>query len=345
MPLRFGYRLDLRDPTKTLEYAAGAEEAGFDYAWVPDHVTAGAPGQVCFDAWVFLAAAGMKTTRMKLGPSVSDIVRRDPVMLAQSAATAQLITGGRCVLGLGLGEAMNLVPFGRLPMKEVARLREAIEVIRLLWTSSFDRRVSFSGKFYEFKDSWLQVGRAGPAPIYVGGLGPKTQQMAGEIADGWFPAIHTRETFARSVNNIRIGLESAARNVDSFDVVARFYIALTGDVKEGLRRVGPAARNMLLSEQRSLEERGVLTEEMRAFGAHSMVPQVGQWQKAQQEVLARIPDEVVEDATLVGSPEKIAEKISEFRKLGATQVVVQDPTEGVLQTQREFMKSVVPLLS
>ncbi|MDA4128888.1 MAG: LLM class flavin-dependent oxidoreductase [Thaumarchaeota archaeon] len=345
MRLRFGYRLDLRDPAKVLEYAVGADMTGFDYAWVPDHVTAGSPKQVCFDAWLFLASAGAKTTRIKLGPSVSDIVRRDPVMLAQSAATLGLLTGGRCVLGLGLGEAMNLLPFGLKPSRQTARMKEAIEVIRLLWTSSFDNRVSYSGRFYNFEGGWLQFPGAKEAPIYIGALGPKNQRLAGEVADGWFPAIHTNGVFAQSVKNLRAGLEKARRKADSLDIVARFYIAITDDIEEGLRRVGPAARNMLLSEQRSLDEKGVLTDEMGAFSAHSMVPGSGDWGKKQQEALGKIPDEVVEAVTLVGTPNMIAEKISEFRKMGATQVVIQDPTDGVIQTQRDFMSRVAPLLS
>ena len=327
-----------------MEYAASAEKAGFDFAWVPDHVTGGSPSQVCFDAWLFLAAAGMRTTRITLGPSVSDIVRRGPVALAQSASTMQLLTRGRCVLGLGLGEAMNLVPFGFVPERATAKLREAVAVIRLLWTSSFDRRVSYSGKFYNLEDAWLQLAGGGGAPIYVGALGPKTQQLAGEIADGWFPAIHTKEIFVRSVRNLRKGLERAGRKEGTFDIVARFYIAITDDVAEGLRRVGPAARNMLLSEQSSLAERGVLATEMKDFNTHSMIPRAGEWQKRQREALAKIPDEVVDDVALVGSPDRIAEKISEFRRMGATQVVVQDPTDRVAQTQMDFMEKVVPHL-
>ena len=94
--------------------------------------------------------------------------------LAQSAATLRLMTGGRCVLGLGLGEAMNLLPFGMKPSSQTARMREAVELIRLLWTSSFENRVSYKGRFYAFDGAWLQFPNPGPVPIYVGALGPKT---------------------------------------------------------------------------------------------------------------------------------------------------------------------------
>ena len=345
MGLRFGYRLDLRDPSRVLEYAVGADRAGFEFAWVPDHLTAGSPTQVCFDAWTFLAAAGVKTERIRLGPSVSDIVRRDPVTLAQSAATLRLITGGRCVLGLGLGEAMNLLPFGMEPSSQTARMKEAVELIRLLWRSSFDKRVSYKGRFYGFEGAWLQFPDPGPVPIYIGALGPKTQTLAGEVADGWFPAIHSKAVFTEAVKNIREGLLRARRRAEEIDVVARFYLAITEDVNDGLRKVGPAARNMLLTEQKSLEGMGILTEEMRAFSGHSMVPEGGEWTKRQQAALAKIPDAAVKETTLVGTPAQIADRISEFQKLGATQIVIQDPTDGVIQTQREFMAKVAPLLS
>jgi phthiodiolone/phenolphthiodiolone dimycocerosates ketoreductase len=343
--LRFGYRLDLRDPAKVLEYAVGADKAGFGYVWVPDHVTAGTAGQVCFDALTFLSVAGERTSVVRLGPSVSDIVRRDPTVLAQATATMQMLTGGRCVLGLGLGEAMNLVPFGKDPSRRIARMREAVEVIRLLWNSSFENRVTYEGRYYHLHGGWLQLPNSGGAPIYMGALGPRNQQLAGEIADGWFPAIHSRREFSRAVENLRTGLRKAGRNEEGFDVTARFYIAITTDFAEGIRRVGGAARNMLLTEQNSLASMGLLTEEMKAYSGHSMVPATGEWKKGQEAALARVPEEAVEEVTLVGTPDKIAEKISEFRKMGATQIVIQDPTEGVLQTQRDFMERVAPLLS
>jgi len=283
--------------------------------------------------------------RVSGNESVSDIIRRSPVTLAQSAATLRTLTGGRCVLGLGLGEAMNLVPFGMEPSAQTARMREAVEVIRLLWTSSFDNRILYSGNFYRFERAWLQLPDGGPVPIYIGALGPKGQRLTGEVADGWFPAIHTKGVFVQAVKNLTQGLERARRRVEEFDIVARFYIAITKDVKEGLRRVGPAARNMLLTEQNSLKDEGVLTDEMRAFSARSMVPESGEWARRQQAALAMIPDEAVEEVALIGPPTRIAEKISEFRKLGATQIVIQDPTDDVIQTQRDFMAKVAPLLS
>ena len=91
---------------------------------------------VFFDPLPLIAGVGQATERIRLGTGVTDAVRRHPALLAQAFLTLDHATGGRAVLGIGVGEAENIVPFGLPYERTASRLIEALEVIRLLWSTT-----------------------------------------------------------------------------------------------------------------------------------------------------------------------------------------------------------------
>ena len=133
------------------------------------------------------AAAAVLTENVPLVTSVIDTVRRHPAMLAQSALTIDHLAKGRFVLGLGSGETENTVPYGFDFAKPVSRFEEALEVIRLLWDS--DGPVDFDGQFYHLHHARLDTEPyQGKNPeIWIGGSGPRTLEIVGRYADGWWP--------------------------------------------------------------------------------------------------------------------------------------------------------------
>ena len=131
-----------------------AEKIGFDSYWMPDHLVAtGVRRWDALEAWSTLCALAVKTKRIKLASGVSDTHRCHPAVLAQRAATCDVLSNGRAILGIGIGEAMNLVPFGIAYDKPVGRTIEAIKIIRRLWSEDF---VDFEGKYYTLKKAFLQ---------------------------------------------------------------------------------------------------------------------------------------------------------------------------------------------
>src|SRR4051812_14531884 len=139
-------------PADLLEYARAAEVAGFDALDVSDHFHPWSEeGQAAF-TWTWLGAAAVQTKRIVLGPGVTcPILRYHPAVIAQAAATLSQLAPGRVYLAVGTGEALNeYASTGMWPEynERQERLREAIYIIRSLWTGE---EVSYAGRYYDLR--------------------------------------------------------------------------------------------------------------------------------------------------------------------------------------------------
>ncbi len=174
-------------PADLLELAVAAEANGFDSIVVSDHFhpwrDSGGHAPFSF-AW--LGAAGQRTRRARLGTSVvSPGFRYHPAIVAQAVATLASLTPGRVFLGVGSGEAMNEVPVAVIdwpsPRERQHRLREAVGLIRELWSDDY---VTHEGEHYRTRAAKIFDKPPGPVPILIAAGGPKAAEMAGEIGDG-----------------------------------------------------------------------------------------------------------------------------------------------------------------
>lgn len=174
-------------PAELLELAVAAEDAGFDSIVVSDHFhpwrDTGGHAPFSF-AW--LGAVGQRTRRARLGTSVvSPGFRYHPAIVAQAVATLASLTPGRVFLGVGSGEAMNEVPVAVLewpsPRDRQRRLREAIGLIRELWSDDY---VTHEGEHFRTRAAKIFDKPPSPVPILVAAGGPKAAEMAGELGDG-----------------------------------------------------------------------------------------------------------------------------------------------------------------
>ncbi len=164
-----------------------ADRNGLDLIGIQDH-----PYQRRYaDTFILMAHLAAVTERVHFFPDVASLPLRGPVMLAKQAATIDLLSGGRCELGIGAGGfAEAIAGLGgprRTPAASLQALREAIPIIRALWTQ--ERGLRIPGEHYA-----LAGGHGGPAPahplqIWVGGNGPRMLRLIGELADGWVPSM------------------------------------------------------------------------------------------------------------------------------------------------------------
>ena len=121
------------------------------------------------DAWLSLAALGAVTRNVELGTCVTDAIRRHPSAIALSTITLDRITQGRGILGIGAGEAQNVVDFGIEFNKPVSKFKEQLEVIERLFESDPEHRVDYNGEYYKLINACLQAKsiRNPRPPVYI----------------------------------------------------------------------------------------------------------------------------------------------------------------------------------
>ncbi len=174
------------DPGGVVELTVACERAGLDLVTFQDH-----PYQPAFlDTWTLLSFVAARTERVSLAPNVANLPLRPPAVLARSAASLDLLSGGRVELGLGAGAFWDAIEAlggpRRTPRDAVAALGEAIRVIHAAWGRGEDR---FVGDFYRSKGA-----KTGPVPahdigIWLGAYKPRMLALTGSLADGWLPSI------------------------------------------------------------------------------------------------------------------------------------------------------------
>lgn len=186
--MKVGYFLSAEQftPQEILDQARRARDAGFSALAISDHFHPWneAQGNSSF-VWSMIGAISRVAPELPLSTMVTcPIVRINPVILAQAAATASLLLNGKFTFGVGTGENLNEHVWGASwpPAKErIERLREAVEVMRLLWTGT---NIDYVGKFYRAVNARIYTLPEEPPPVYVSGLGPLSTELAAEIGDG-----------------------------------------------------------------------------------------------------------------------------------------------------------------
>ena len=186
--LQLGYKASTEQfgPRQLLDFAIAAEANGFDSVFVSDHFQPWrhSDGHAPF-AFAWLAAAGERTSKVVLGTSVvTPTFRYHPAIVAQAFGTLGSLHPGRMILGVGTGEHLNEGALGiEWPdnKERFARLREAVRLIRGLWT---EQSVTFDGDYYHTRNATIYDRPEKPVPIYIGAGGPQVAKYAGRAGDG-----------------------------------------------------------------------------------------------------------------------------------------------------------------
>jgi probable F420-dependent oxidoreductase len=226
--ITFGFSLPHRSPdpidiAAVRRVAQRAEELGFRDLWVTentlDHV-------FCLDSVVALTYAAAVTRKIRLGVSVMVLPLHHPIHVAHQIATLDYLSGGRAILGAGLGRSSHYAEFQIPSERRVARFRESVELIRRLWAGS---EVNYSGTIFQLTGAKLgvkPVQRPGP-PIWFGGTHPDAIRRAAAIADGWMGAGGgSFEAFRRDIALMKEELERAGRDPASYPLSKRVFLSV-----------------------------------------------------------------------------------------------------------------------
>ena len=223
---------------------------GVSAFWVPDHFMGFTPAHVwtpavtsaakavptldgLFDPLQVLAVTATRIGRVDLGTSVTESFRRHPMSLAQSFVTLDHISKGRAVLGIGNGIRENTEPYGLAYENNLARLEEALIIIRMLWDSG-GKPVSYDGRFWKLKDAVfglpLYKGRA--PRVFVAAHFPRMLRVTGRFGDGWLPGDKvTAEVYRSRLDLIRAAGEKAGRSLAGFTPTHTAMVAF-GDSRD-----------------------------------------------------------------------------------------------------------------
>jgi alkanesulfonate monooxygenase SsuD/methylene tetrahydromethanopterin reductase-like flavin-dependent oxidoreductase (luciferase family) len=187
LPIGVCLRSIRAEPTWWLESARRLDDAGYAGLWSWDHFMGrGDPTVPVVESWTILAMAAAGTSRVTVGPFVMNVMNRHPALVARMTSTLQIASGGRLILGIGIGGAPKEhaaygMDFPPAPQR-VSRLEEAVAVIRALWTGGPITRPSL---FYPLTDAVAFPVPDPAPPIIIGGETAAGARLAGRIGDGW----------------------------------------------------------------------------------------------------------------------------------------------------------------
>jgi probable F420-dependent oxidoreductase len=225
--IAFGISLPHRSPDAieaeaVRRVAQRAEALGFCDLWVTentlDHV-------FCFDPVAVLTYAAAVTSKIRLGASVVVLPIHHPALVAHQWACLDYLSGGRAILGVGLGREHHYVQFQIPREARVRRFREDVDLIRALWK---EPRVDFRGRIYQLEGgTMLPKPVQQPLPMWFGVGHPNAIRRAGFLADGWMGSGGSSiAAFKQSVPLLRAALQEAGRDPSSFPISKRLFMAV-----------------------------------------------------------------------------------------------------------------------
>jgi F420-dependent oxidoreductase-like protein len=325
-----GYAPPGKNPLELIELAQEAERLGFDSAWAAE-----AWGT---DAVTVLSWLAATTSTIKIGSAILQLPGRSPANTAMTAATLDLLSGGRFLLGLGTSGPQVVEGWhGEAWGKPLGKTREYVEIVR-----SILRRETLEhhGEHYDIPYSGPGATGLGKPlklmmrplradiPIYIAALGPKNVELAFEIADGWIPIFfspeHAREAFAYDARN-------------GFDISPSAHVVVTDDVEAGRNFVRPILG--LYIGGMGARGKNFYNALVRRYGYEAEAEKIQQLylDGKQREAIAAVPDALVDDVALVGPRERIADRLDAWRESGATTLLCSTHDVNALRTMAELV--------
>lgn len=290
--MEFATALSFNDTHHFLDMARTADGAGWDWFAVSDHVAFPeklesaypyAPDGKAYwpketdwpDPWVAIAGMAAVTERLRFVTNVYVLPARHPVLVAKSVGTAAVISGGRVVLGIGVGwmrEEFELI--GQDFSGRGRRTNEAIEILRALWK---DGRTAYSGKKFEFEEIHVRPKPDEAVPIFVGGVSEPALKRAARYGDGWISVAHSTAELQDIVTRLNTLRAEYGRQDEPFHIMAACNDAFDVD---GYKRLEELGVNSLMTQPwlfygadpNSLEEK---CDSLKRFADDVILPMKG----------------------------------------------------------------------
>ena len=295
-------------------YAKIAEDCGFKYVTFVDQQN------ISRDVYVMLTMAALNTRRIQIGHGVTQPFTYHPSVTANATSTVNELSGGRTFLGIGAGgNALRSMGMKPRPLRE---FREAVEFIKE-YTAGNEAEIAGATMHSE----WIKH----PLRVYMAAAGPKSLQMAGEIADGVVFTSNADPVVAKwRVEQVQKGAMKAGRDPATIDIWARGMMYIADDREEAMREVAGYAVNSARGICELLSQKGPEIEDLRKRLEKERpgliddcVRVVEVFTEDQHEKLdtpssGRVTQNIIEAQHLAGKPEDICEKLKALAEIGAT---------------------------
>lgn len=282
----------LRDaqPGDVLEWSRRAEARGFEGVLVPESFN---------DSLAYAQAIAAATTRLKVGTAIANVYLRHPSLLAQQAAAVQAFSGGRLLLGLGVGHRVVNASLGIEMGDPIAKLREVVETCRTGWVK---------GPFQPRPET--------PPAILAAAIASTMIEVAGEIADGVIFNLFPLARYAKAIGWLRRGAATRGRDLAGFEV-CHFTTCYLGDD----RRACLHEAKRMLARYANLPFYGNM---LAKAGFASQVDAIRAAMKARDVATAEreVSDAMADAVALCGTPDACRARLRDYERAGTTMAIV-----------------------
>jgi F420-dependent oxidoreductase-like protein len=327
-----GYPPPGTNPTELIELAQEAERVGYDSAWAAE-----AWGT---DAATVLAWLAATTTTLKVGSGIFQIPARTPTNTGMTAATLDLMSGGRFLLGLGLSgpqvvEGWHGEPWG----KPIVKMREYVEIVRAVLRRE---TIEHQGEQYAIPYSGANgTGLGKPlklmarplraeVPIYLAVFKPRSVELAAEIADGWLPIFFSPE-------RARESFPAPFARGDAFDIAPSVPALVADDV--GTARDALRPYYALYIGGMGARGANFYNDLVVSYGFEAEAKQIQDLflDGKQRDAAAAVPDALIDEMALVGPAERIGDRLAAWQESGATTLLISTRDLTTLRTVAEAL--------
>jgi 5,10-methylenetetrahydromethanopterin reductase len=330
MPVSFHVGiLPNRPLTDFVDWIALADELGFAGVWVADSQS------VFRDAFMALTLFADHTKQMALATGVTNVTTRHPAVLAHSFATLDELSGGRVILGIGIGDSA-IYNIGLKP----ARLKRLEEVIQVLRTLMAGETAHFDGT--DIQVSWPPR----KVPVVIACTGPLSLQLAGRIADGVLFQVGSDPSLVRyAKKNIEIGAKQAGRKLSEIKLYQRLACAVSDNreqVRSEARGYASVAAGTIYSAIPKEDIPTELWEDLCIMKEHYDYQQHGSMEARQADL---ITDRILDAVAIAGTPEEAVPRFKELTDLGVENFVLPIATKEPNAIIRMLAEQVIPKLN
>jgi len=309
-----------------LELARAAEDFGYGGVWLADSQC------VMRDAYTILSLIAMQTSSIRVATGVTNAITRHPSVLANSWATLDEISGGRAVMGIGVGES-SIRTLGLKPDR-LAALENKIGALRALMNGE---EVELEGN--TFRLTWPQC----RVPVVMACSGPKSLQLGGRVADGVLFQVGADPAFVRyALDNIRIGAEQAGRKLDDVELYMRVATSVSSDrvkAREEIKGYAAVAAGTVFKTVPREYFRDELWQELDEFKARYDYFEHGSNQARHRELLT---DTILDAISISGTPEEAVPRFQEIIDMGVHNFVWPANMPDAMHFLDEFAEKVMP---